>query len=66
MRCKVNVSVCVCVCYVHTKCIYIRRTCMHARGSDMFACVRLQSIFVCQSPGDEREGAGAWQAEGQT
>lgn len=49
VRCKVSVSVC--ACYVHTKCMYIQCACMYARGSDMFACVRLQSIFVCRSRG---------------
>lgn len=59
MRCEASVGV--------RACTYVQRAaCMRARGSDMFACVRLQSIFGCQSPGGEREGAGAWQAEGQT
>lgn len=54
-----KVSVCVCTVHVHT-------VCMHARGSDMFACVRLLVYFWVSVPGGEREGAGAWQAEGQT
>lgn len=39
---------------------------MRARGSDMFACVRLRSIFGRRFPGVNVREEGAWQAEGQT
>lgn len=46
--------------------VHAHTVCMHARGSDMFACVRLQSIFGRRFPGVNVREEGAWQAEGQT
>lgn len=48
--------------HVHTShCVF-----MHVRMHACAACVRQRSIFGAWVPGGEREGAGAWQAEGQT
>lgn len=53
VRCKVSVSLFLCA---HT--IHVHTASMHALGSDMFACVRLQSIFGCRSWGGWTWGSG--------
>lgn len=54
------------VCFMCKQNVYVHTVCTRARDSDMFACVRVQSIFGSWSWGGEREGTGGWQAEGQT
>ena len=53
VRCKVSDSVCaLCVHVTH-----VHTACMLPRGSDMFECVRLRSIFGCR-PGGWTWGSG--------